>query len=187
LAGVEMRIVTPDGEVAPWDGATVGEVEARGPWITGSYIGGVEKAQFHDGWFRTGDLGTLDAEGCLYLSDRLKDTIKSGGEWISSMRLEDELMAHPDVTEAAVVGVPDERWGERPLAVVVRRSGSSVTADELKEFVRTRMVHWWAPDHCVFVDELPKTTVGKYDKKVLRAKYGAGAGTGPGGQAVSSA
>ena len=125
--------MTQDGDVAAWDGATVGEVEVRGPWITGSYIGGVEQAQFHDGWFRTGDLGALDPDGFLYLSDRLKDTIKSGGEWISSMRLEDELMAHPDVAEAAVVGVPDERWGERPLAVIVRRRGSNVSAEELKE------------------------------------------------------
>ena len=168
LPGVEMRIVTPEGDVAPWDGATVGEVEVRGPWITGSYIGGVELAQFHDGWFRTGDLGALDPEGYLYLSDRLKDTIKSGGEWISSIRLEDELMAHPDVLEAAVVGVPDERWGERPLAVVVRRKNSAVTAEQLREHLTSRVVRWWAPDHWVFVDELPKTTVGKYDKKVLR-------------------
>jgi fatty-acyl-CoA synthase len=174
LPGVEMRIVTQDGDVAPWDGATVGEVEVRGPWITGSYIGGQEQAQFHDGWFRTGDLGALDPEGFLYLSDRLKDTIKSGGEWISSIRLEDELMAHPDVAEAAVVGVPDERWGERPLAVIVQRRGSSVTAEELKEHLSSRVVRWWAPDHWVFVDELPKTSVGKYDKKVLRASYAAG-------------
>jgi fatty-acyl-CoA synthase len=171
LAGVEMRVITPDGEVAPWDGATVGEVEVRGPWITGSYIGGVEAAQFHDGWFRTGDLGTLDPDGFLYLSDRLKDSIKSGGEWISSIRLEDELMAHPGVLEAAVVGVPDERWGERPLAAVVRRPGSSVTADELKDYLASRVVRWWAPDHWVFVDDLPKTSVGKYDKKVLRERY----------------
>ena len=174
LPGVEMRIVTQDGDVAPWDGATVGEVEVRGPWITGSYIGGQEQAQFHDGWFRTGDLGALDPDGFLYLSDRLKDTIKSGGEWISSIRLEDELMAHPDVAEAAVVGVPDERWGERPLAVIVRRRGSSVTAEELKEHLSSRVVRWWAPDHWVFVDELPKTSVGKYDKKVLRTRYAAG-------------
>lgn len=174
LAGVEMRIVTQDGDVAPWDGETLGEVEVRGPWITGSYIGGVETAQFHDGWFRTGDLGTLSPDGHLYLADRLKDTIKSGGEWISSIRLEDELMGYPDVLEAAVVGVPDERWGERPLAVVVRRQGSSVTADELKEHLSSRVVRWWAPDHWIFVDELPKTSVGKYDKKVLRARYAAG-------------
>jgi fatty-acyl-CoA synthase len=174
LAGVEMRIVTKEGDVAPWDGETLGEVEVRGPWITGSYIGGVEAAQFHDGWFRTGDLGTLTADGYLYLADRLKDTIKSGGEWISSIRLEDELMAHPDVLEAAVVGVSDERWGERPLAVVVRRQGSTVTADELKAHLSSRVVSWWAPDHWVFVDELPKTSVGKYDKKVLRSRYAAG-------------
>lgn len=181
LAGVEMRIITPDGEVAPWDGATVGEVEVRGPWVTGSYIGGAEPGRFHDGWFRTGDLGCLGPGGFLYLSDRLKDSIKSGGEWISSLRLEDELMAHPEVVEAAVVGVPDERWGERPLAVVVRRTGSSVDADELKQHLSSRVVRWWAPDHWVFVDELPKTSVGKYDKKLLRSQFGPGTAAGAGG------
>jgi fatty-acyl-CoA synthase len=174
LAGVEMRIVTPDGEIAPWDATTVGEVEVRGPWVTGSYLGGVEAAQFHDGWLRTGDLGSIDEDGHLYLSDRLKDTIKSGGEWISSMRLEDELMAHPGVLEAAVVGVPDPRWGERPLAVVVRRGDVPVSVQQLKDHLATRVVRWWAPDYWAFVDELPKTSVGKYDKKVLRERYKSG-------------
>jgi fatty-acyl-CoA synthase len=174
LTGVEMRIVAPDGSVAPWDGATVGEVEVRGPWVTGSYMGGAEPGQFHHGWLRTGDLGSLDEDGYLYLSDRLKDTIKSGGEWISSMRLEDELMAHPGVLEAAVVGVPDERWGERPLAVVVRRRDTSVSADELRDYIGSKVVRWWAPDHWAFVDELPRTSVGKYDKLALRARYAAG-------------
>ncbi|HXW82496.1 MAG TPA: fatty acid--CoA ligase [Acidimicrobiales bacterium] len=174
LTGVEMRIVAPDGSVAPWDGETVGEVEVRGPWVAGSYMGGAEPGQFHDGWLRTGDLGSLDEDGYLFLSDRLKDTIKSGGEWISSMRLEDELMAHPGVLEAAVVGVPDERWGERPLAIVVRRRDTPVSADELRDYIGSRVVRWWAPDHWAFVDELPKTSVGKYDKLALRARYAAG-------------
>ena len=144
LPGVEARIVAPDGTVAPWDGVTVGELEVRGPWVTGSYLGGAEPGQFHAGWLRTGDLGALDEDGYLYLSDRLKDTIKSGGEWISSMRLEDELMAHPGVLEAAVVGVPDERWGERPLAVVVRRRDTSVSVDELRAYIGSKVVRWWA-------------------------------------------
>ncbi len=174
LPGVEARIVAPDGTVAPWDGVTVGELEVRGPWVTGSYLGGAEPGQFHEGWLRTGDLGALDEDGYLYLSDRLKDTIKSGGEWISSMRLEDELMAHPGVLEAAVVGVPDERWGERPLAVVVRRRDTSVSVDELRTYIGSKVVRWWAPDHWAFVDELPKTSVGKYDKLTLRARYASG-------------
>ncbi len=145
LAGVEMRIVMPDGEIAPWDGATVGEVEVRGPWVTGSYLGGVEAGQFHDGWLRTGDLGSVDQDGQLYLSDRLKDTIKSGGEWISSIRLEDELMAHPGVQEAAVIGVPDARWGERPLAVVVCRRDVPLSVEELKDHLTSRVVRWWPP------------------------------------------
>ncbi len=175
VPGVEMRIVAPDGAVAPWDGATVGEVEVRGPWVTGSYIGeGQGRQQFHDGWLRTGDIGCLDEDGYLVLSDRLKDVIKSGGEWISSLRLEDQLMAHPAVADVAVVAVPDQRWGERPLAVVVVRRGQAVTAEELREHLSGRVAHFWLPERWEFVDEIPKTTVGKYDKLALRARYGAG-------------
>ena len=175
IPGVEMRIVAPDGAVAPWDGATVGEVEVRGPWVTGSYIGdGHGRQQFHDGWLRTGDIGCLDEDGYLVLSDRLKDVIKSGGEWISSLRLEDQLMAHPAVADVAVVAVADPRWGERPLAVVVVRRGETVTAEELREHLSGRVAHFWLPERWEFVDEIPKTTVGKYDKLALRARYGAG-------------
>lgn len=174
LPGVEMRVVTPEGQIAPWDGATVGELEVRGPWVTGSYLGGVGPGQFHAGWLRTGDLGTIDRDGYVSISDRLRDAIKSGGEWISSIRLENELMSHPGVLEVAVVGVPDERWGERPLAAVVCRRGVAVSADELKVLVASRFPRWWAPDHWAFVDELPKTSVGKYDKLALQAAYAAG-------------
>ncbi len=158
LAGVEMRIVTQDGEVAPWDGATVGEVEVRGPWITGSYLGGAEAGQFHDGWFRTGDLGTLDAEGYLYLSDRLKDTIKSGGEWISV-----------DPAGGRADGAT-RTWPRRPWWASRTSAGGKdrwlawyggpvlpSACDDLKEHLSARVVRWWVPDHWVFVDELPKT------------------------------
>jgi fatty-acyl-CoA synthase len=177
LPGVEMRAVTPDGAIAPWDGETVGEIEVRGPWVTSSYFGADEERQvkqFHDGWLRTGDLGTLDQDGYLTLSDRLKDVIKSGGEWISSLRLENELVAHPAVLEAAVVGVPDVRWGERPMAFVVLRQGVGATKEELAQHVEAHLPRWWVPDHWAFIDEIPKTTVGKFDKLALRDRYRAG-------------
>jgi fatty-acyl-CoA synthase len=124
IPGVELRIIADSGAEAPWDGTTTGEIEVRGPWITGSYFGDPAPDKFHDGWLRTGDIGSIDDHGFLQITDRLKDVIKSGGEWISSVELENELMSHPDVVEATVVGVPDDKWGERPLAAVVRREGS---------------------------------------------------------------
>jgi fatty-acyl-CoA synthase len=174
IPGVEMRVVTVDGTEAPWDGETVGEVEVRGPWVTGSYFGGsdgLSATQFRPGgWLRTGDIGSLDEDGRLFIADRLKDVIKSGGEWISSLRLENELMAHPEVLEAAVIGVPDEKWGERPMAFVVARPSSALTAEELKRHLEGRVPRWWAPDHWSFIEEIPKTSVGKYDKAALRAR-----------------
>ena len=125
VAGVEARLVGPDGDIVAQDGEAVGELEVRGPWITGSYLGGVDPERFHDGWLRTGDVGTISSDGFLVLTDRAKDVIKSGGEWISSVELENLLMAHPAVAEASVVGVPDEKWGERPLATVVVRAGQT--------------------------------------------------------------
>ena len=132
VAGVEVRVVADDGTVLPRDGKTVGEFEIRGPWITGSYFGVDAPEQFHDGWLRTGDIGTLDAEGFMTISDRTKDVIKSGGEWISSVDLEGTLMAHPAVFEAAVIAVPDERWQERPLCCVVLRPGATASPEELQ-------------------------------------------------------
>lgn len=172
--GVELRIVTGDGEVAPWDGETTGEIEARGPWITGSYYRVDDPSKFHDGWLRTGDIGSLDDHGFLTISDRVKDVIKSGGEWISSVALENEIMGHPDVVEASVVGVRDDRWGERPLAVVVLREGSGATAAELRAWLEPRVARFWLPERWTFVTELPKTTVGKFDKKVIRAAEASG-------------
>ncbi|MGI5205486.1 long-chain fatty acid--CoA ligase [Spirillospora sp. CA-108201] len=174
LAGLEMRIVGDGDVVLPRDGEAVGEVEIRGPWITGAYHLDEDPGRFHDGWLRTGDVGTLSPDGYLVLTDRAKDVIKSGGEWISSVELENHLMAHPDVVEAAVVGVPDDRWQERPLASVVVRDGAGVTAAELRGFLAGRVARWQLPERWAFITEVPKTSVGKFDKKVLRRRYADG-------------
>jgi len=171
IPGVELRIITAEGAEAAWDGETVGEIEVRGPWITGSYFGEPTPEKFHDGWLRTGDVGHLDDYGFVTITDRVKDVIKSGGEWISSVDLENTLMGHPEVHEASVVGVPDERWGERPLAVIVRRPGSQLSAEELSVWVAERVARWWIPERWSFIDEVPKTSVGKFDKKLIRQRY----------------
>ncbi|OBI56057.1 long-chain fatty acid--CoA ligase [Mycobacterium sp. E796] len=170
VCGVEMRIVDDDGAVLPNDGTAVGEVEVRGPWITGSYYLGHDDSKFDSGWLRTGDVGRIDERGFVTLTDRAKDVIKSGGEWISSVELENCLIGHPQVLEAAVVGVPDERWQERPLAVVVAKH-SSVSAEELRKFLADKVARWWLPERWTFVEEIPRTSVGKYDKKAIRARY----------------
>jgi len=175
-SSVEARIVGPDGTVMPNDGKSVGELEVRGPWITKGYLGedAPDPDKFDQGWLRTGDVGVLSPDGYLTLSDRAKDVIKSGGEWISSVDLENALMAHPAVLEACVVGVPDERWGERPLATVVVREGQSVTAEELRDFLGTSVARWQVPERWAFIEAVPKTSVGKFDKKVLRTQYADG-------------
>jgi fatty-acyl-CoA synthase len=174
LPGVEIRICADDGTVLPRDGEAVGEFEVRGPWITGSYYGDPTPDRFHEGWLRTGDVGSLDPMGYMQITDRTKDVIKSGGEWISSVELENEVMAHPEVYEAAVVGVPDPKWSERPMVAVVRAEGSSVSADDLVAYLSGRVSRWWVPERWVFLDELPKTSVGKFDKKVIRARHAEG-------------
>ncbi|OBJ77773.1 long-chain fatty acid--CoA ligase [Mycobacterium gordonae] len=171
VCGVETRIVDDDGKVLPNDGKAVGEVEVRGPWITGAYYKGYDESKFDSGWLRTGDVGRIDEQGFITLTDRAKDVIKSGGEWISSVELENCLIGHPDVVEAAVVGVPDERWDERPLAVVVAREGAEVSAGELRKFLGDKVVRWWLPERWAFTDEVPRTSVGKYDKKTIRSRY----------------
>lgn len=171
ICGVELRIVDDEGEVLPNDGLAVGEVEVRGPWITGAYYLGRDDSKFDTGWLRTGDVGRVDEEGFLTLTDRAKDVIKSGGEWISSVELENCLIGHPDVLEAAVVGIPDERWQERPLAVVVLNEGASVSAGELRKFLSDKVVRWWLPERWAFADEIPRTSVGKYDKKTIRSRH----------------
>jgi fatty-acyl-CoA synthase len=174
ICGVEARIVDDHGQVLPNDNNAVGEVEVRGPWITSSYYRGHDKSKFDSGWLRTGDVGRIDERGFITLTDRAKDVIKSGGEWISSVELENCLIAHPDVVEAAVVGVPDERWQERPLAVVVAKEGSAVNAGDLRKFLTDKVVRWWLPERWTFADEIPRTSVGKYDKKAIRSRYADG-------------
>jgi fatty-acyl-CoA synthase len=174
-AGVAARIVGPGGNVMPNDGESVGELEVRGPWVTERYAGedAPDPEKFRDGWLRTGDVGTLSADGYLTLTDRAKDVIKSGGEWISSVELENWLMSHPGVQEACVVGVPDERWGERPLATVVPRGGSTVTPAELRDHLAEHLAKWQLPERWAFIEAVPRTSVGKFDKKQVRAAYAA--------------
>jgi fatty-acyl-CoA synthase len=172
---VEARIVGDDGSEAPWDGESTGEIQVRGPWIASGYYNDPSGAEKFDGeWLRTGDIGSIDRQGYIRISDRAKDVIKSGGEWISSVELENELMGHPDVLEAAVIGKPDERWSERPLACVVLREGASCTHDDLRNHLSSRVAKWWMPDEFTFIDEVPKTSVGKFDKKVLRQRLAEG-------------
>jgi fatty-acyl-CoA synthase len=174
LPGVELRIVGDDDTVLPWDGEAVGEIEARGSWITGSYYGDPTPEKFHDGWLRTGDIASITPNGYVKITDRAKDVIKSGGEWISSVELEGRLLAHPDVVEAAVIAVPDARWDERPLACVVLRAGADATPEELRDFLADFVAKWQLPERWTFIDEVPKTSVGKFDKKVLRSRHADG-------------
>ncbi|WP_026455380.1 long-chain fatty acid--CoA ligase [Saccharomonospora iraqiensis] len=173
-ASVRARLIDDNGDEVPWDGESVGELEVAGPWIAGSYYADADPEKFHDGWLRTGDVGRITPDGYLTLTDRAKDVIKSGGEWISSVDLENEVMAHPAVAEAAVVGVPDEKWDERPLVAVVLAEGEQATPEELREFLRGRVAKWQLPEHWTFVDEVPKTSVGKFDKKRLRSAHAEG-------------
>lgn len=171
----QTRLIGADGTEQPWDGESDGELQVRGPWVTGSYyLEEDDGEKFQDGWLRTGDVGRLSADGYLTLTDRAKDVIKSGGEWISSVDLENQLMGHPAVREASVVGVPDERWGERPLATIVLAEGETVTVEELRDYLGNLVARWQLPERWAFISEVPKTSVGKFDKKVLRARYAAG-------------
>lgn len=175
LAGVEARIVDDAGNALPWDGESVGELEVRGPWITGSYYKVDAPDSFDDGWLRTGDVGYIKPEGFLQLTDRAKDIIKSGGEWISSVEVENYLLEHPSVAEAAVIGVPDPKWDERPLATVVIKEGlADPDVEELRAHLAERMAKWQVPERFAFVDEIPKTSVGKLDKKRIRSSHADG-------------
>jgi fatty-acyl-CoA synthase len=171
----QMRVVDEDGAVLPAGSGAVGELEVRGPIVASSYLGppDVSPQSFRDGWLRTGDVGTIDQDGWLRITDRLKDVIKSGGEWISSLDLESALMGHPDVREAAVVARPDERWGERPVAFVVLEDDAG-SAEGLEEFLRERVAKWWIPDDFVVIDSIPRTSTGKFDKKRLKAQFAEG-------------
>ncbi|MDL9936738.1 long-chain fatty acid--CoA ligase [Gordonia sp. ABSL1-1] len=170
-ASVQTRLVDDLGDEVPKDGKSIGELEIRGPWITGAYYGIDAADKFHDGWLRTGDVGSITPNGYLTLTDRTKDIIKSGGEWISSVDLENAVMAHPDVLEAAVIGVPDAKWDERPLVAVVLREGSTAGVEDLREFLSDKVAKWQLPENWTMVNEVPKTSVGKFDKKRLRSQY----------------
>ena len=177
VPGVEMRIVNEEGHELPWDGTTMGEVQVRGPWVIRSYYKREPSVENFtaDGWFRTGDVATISADGYMEITDRTKDLIKSGGEWISSVALENALMAHPQVMEAAVIAVPDGRWGERPLACVVCAPGvESVSADELLTQLSSHFAKFQLPDKIITINAIPKTSVGKFDKKVLRQQFAEG-------------
>jgi fatty-acyl-CoA synthase len=171
LPFTQLRIVDDDGRVLARDGRTAGELQVAGPTVAAGYFGDDSRASFSaDGWLRTGDVATLDRYGYLRIVDRTKDLVKSGGEWISSVALENEIMAHPAVSEAAVIAVPDERWGERPLACVVPTSGQSLDAGELRAFLATRVSAWWIPEQIWVLDEIPKTATGKFAKLALRQR-----------------
>jgi fatty-acyl-CoA synthase len=172
VTGLQVKIVDEAGKELPHDGEAFGELLIRGPWIAGEYYKDERTAQsFVDGWLRTGDVCKITPEGYIRITDRAKDVIKSGGEWISSLDLENELMAHPGVAEATVVGLKHAKWQERPAAFVVRAPGSEVTEEELDEYLADKVAKWWVPDKIVFIDEIPKTGTGKFDKKVVRDQY----------------
>ncbi|SFR42557.1 long-chain fatty acid--CoA ligase [Halogeometricum limi] len=175
VPGLEMRVVGDDGENLPWNGEDFGELWVRGPWVTTEYFERPEanEEDFEDGWLKTGDVVTVDEEGYVQIVDRAKDVIKSGGEWISSVELENAIMAHDGVAEATVVGVPHQRWQERPVAFVVPAADAdeSTLKDELVAMVTDEFPKWWAPDEVVFIESVPKTATGKFDKKVLREEY----------------
>ncbi|HET6794661.1 MAG TPA: long-chain fatty acid--CoA ligase [Acidimicrobiales bacterium] len=174
VVGVDARIAEPDtGDELPWDGKTSGELQVAGPWIARTYYNDPRAGESFtpDGWLRTGDVATISPEGYIHLVDRTKDLVKSGGEWISSVELENEIMAHPKVAEAAVIALPHERWVERPLACVVVKPGETLTREEVIAHLEPRVAKWWLPDDVVFIDEVPKTSVGKFSKKTLRERF----------------
>jgi len=172
-AGVDIRLVDDEGREQPWDGRSMGEIQVRGPWVIGAYYDNPESSSrfSDDGWFKTGDVATIDPDGYVQITDRTKDLIKSGGEWISSVDVENMIMAHPDVLEAAVIAVPHPKWVERPLACVVPRPGVALTPAKVLDFLRPQLAKWALPDEVVFIEAVPKTSVGKFDKKVLRERF----------------
>ncbi|HWZ30322.1 MAG TPA: long-chain fatty acid--CoA ligase [Bryobacteraceae bacterium] len=179
LAGADIRIVDELGQDLPWDGSTMGELQVRGPWVTCAYYNdprGEERGQnesFMGGWFRTGDVATIDHEGYIQIMDRTKDLVKSGGEWISSVDLENAIMAHPKVIEAAVIAVPHPKWQERPIACVALapQYRGQVTKEDILDFLKDRVAKWWLPDDVIFIDAVPKTSVGKFNKRALREQF----------------
>ena len=174
VPGLEMRLVDDDGNDLPWDGEQRGELLFRGPWIAGEYLDDVRSSEtFIDGWYHSGDIASVTSSGYIQIGDRVKDMVKSGGEWISSVDLETAIIAHPGVLEAAVIAIPHQRWVERPLACVVANADfqGKLQKAEVLDFIREQFATWWMPDDVVFIDEIPKTSVGKFDKKILRERY----------------
>ena len=176
IPGIELRVVQDDGSPAPRDGETMGEFEIRGAWVAGQYYHNDDKPdrRFTDGWFKTGDVGTIDADGYMMISDRKKDLIKSGGEWISSIALETALIAHPAVKEACVIAIPDQKWSERPLACIVAAEGAPIDPAALRAFLGQSFASYQIPDRFIFMSEIPKTSVGKLNKKALRKLFSEG-------------
>ena len=174
VPGVDFRVVEPEtGEELPWDSESRGELQVRGPWVAKTYYND-ERANdsfTEDGWLKTGDVATVDSNGYISLVDRTKDLIKSGGEWVSSVELENEIMAHPEVVEAAVIGITSTKWGERPMACVVRSEDSQISSEDIISWLDDRVVKWWIPERVEFIDEVPKTSVGKFSKKTLRDQF----------------
>jgi fatty-acyl-CoA synthase len=169
---IEIRARGDDGALIPWNDQAMGELEIRGPWVAAAYHGGMGGDKFtDDGWFRTGDVVRINERGCMRICDRAKDLVKSGGEWISSVDLENELMAHSAVAEAAVIAVPDEKWGERPLAAVVLRDGMQASPDELRDHLGTEFAKWQLPDRIEFIETIPRTATGKFKKTALRERF----------------
>ena len=169
---IEIRARGDDGELIPWDDEAMGELEVRGPWVAAEYFKGRGAERFtEDGWFQTGDVVKINAAGCIRICDRSKDLVKSGGEWISSVDLENNLMAHPSVAEAAVIAMPDPRWGERPLAVCVLREGTEATPDDLRDHLSEHFAKWQLPDRFEFVEAIPRTATGKFKKTQLREQF----------------
>jgi fatty-acyl-CoA synthase len=169
---VDIRARGDDGELIPWDDQTMGELEVRGPWVAAAYHRGAGSEKFtDDGWFQTGDIVKIDSRGCIRICDRAKDLVKSGGEWISSVDVENLLMGHSAVAEAAVIAVPDERWGERPMAVVVLREGAEAGPDELREHLSQHFAKWQLPERFEFIEEIPRTATGKFKKLELRERF----------------
>ncbi len=173
IYGVEMRIVDEAGNELPWDGEAFGALQVRGPWICSGYFKLEDENESHsaDGWFETGDVATIDPLGYMAITDRTKDVIKSGGEWISSIELENTAMGHPAVAEAAVIGVPHPKWTERPLLIVIKAEGAELTREEMLGWLEGKIAKWWIPDDVVFVDEIPHTATGKIKKIELRKQF----------------
>ena len=171
IFGVDLRIVDEDGKALPWDGKAFGDLQVRGPWVIKRLLQGRRRRPARDGWFPTGDVATIDPDGYIQITDRSKDVIKSGGEWISSIDLENIAIAHPAIAEAAVIGVRHPKWDERPIVVAVKKPGRKCRRRSCSRFYEGKIAKWWMPDDVVFVPELPHTATGKLSKLTLRQQY----------------